>query len=801
MVSRHLARFCLICTALLPLARAAAQATDTTTTPAPAVADGDSTADRLFADLRADIQVQVGQKQLPALSLLAYDGETQQTWQIHFGTDGQTEQRPVNGSTVYRVGSVSKLLTDLCVMRWVEQARLDLDVPIQTYLPDFAPHNPFGTPITLRMLMAHRAGLVRESPVGNYFDASAPGLQATVESLNTTTLVYQPGTQTKYSNAGIAVVGYVLEKLAGKSFEQVIEQELLKPIGMSASSFQRTESVAERQALGWMWTYDGRRFPAVDFQLGTLPAGNLYASLEDLRQLMRLVIERGRVGDQQLLQIDTVNRMLSPRLDADGNPLGYGIGFRVNEFEGQRRVGHGGAVYGYATQVSVLPDAKLGVAVVATLDGANGIVERIADQALRVMLCARADQTPPQFDSTSDVPAPRIVQLAGLYGNDRGRVRLERNGDRLLLHQGSFVREVRLDGDRMVVDDRFGLGVELQRHADESISLGDQRYSRLDDICPPAAPEKWRGLIGEYGWDHNTLFIYEEQGRLHALIEWFYDYPLQELNDNEFAFPDYGLYHGEKLVFRRNAGGEATDVIAASVTFPRRAVGTADGVTFKIVPLRPVEELRTAAMAASPPTETRPTRQPELVELSQLDESIHLDVRYATTNNFMNERFYEAPRAFLQRPAAEALVRVHRKLKDDGYGLLIHDAYRPWFVTKMFWDATPPDLRDFVANPANGSRHNRGCAVDLTLYELASGRPVLMVSGYDEFSPRAFPEYAGGSERQRWHRRLLRTSMESAGFTVYEFEWWHFDYADWREYPLMNSPFSAASLGEPSRSG
>jgi D-alanyl-D-alanine dipeptidase len=229
--------------------------------------------------------------------------------------------------------------------------------------------------------------------------------------------------------------------------------------------------------------------------------------------------------------------------------------------------------------------------------------------------------------------------------------------------------------------------------------------------------------------------------------------------------------------------------VAASVRFPRRAVGPDDGQTFRITPLRPADELRAAALAAEPPRETQVPREPELVELVTLDPTIQLDIRYATTNNFMAAVFYAQPRAFLQRPAAEALLRVHRRLLTQGYGLLIHDAYRPWYVTKMFWDATPEELRDFVANPARGSRHNRGCAVDLTLYDRQTGQAVPMVAGYDEFSSRSFPRYPGGTSRQRWHRRLLRQAMEAEGFAVYEFEWWHFDYRDWQQYPIMNRPF------------
>jgi D-alanyl-D-alanine dipeptidase len=296
--------------------------------------------------------------------------------------------------------------------------------------------------------------------------------------------------------------------------------------------------------------------------------------------------------------------------------------------------------------------------------------------------------------------------------------------------------------------------------------------------------------MGEYGWDHNVLYIYEDRGTLWALIEWFYYYPLTEVSENEFAFPNWGLYPGERIVFARdNSSSEATAATAAGVKFPRRFFGAfADGV-FKIRPTRPVDELTADALDAEPPREVRPRRTPDLVEPSSLDAAIKLDIRYATTRNFLQTKIYDSAQAFLQRPAAEAVVRAQQALAKDGYGLLIHDAYRPWYVTKVFWDGTPEQFHAFVADPAEGSRHNRGCAVDLTLYDLATGEPITMVGAYDEFSPRSYPLYPGGDARQRWHRDLLRRAMEREGFTVFEAEWWHFDYRDWREYPIVNLRF------------
>jgi len=192
-----------------------------------------------------------------------------------------------------------------------------------------------------------------------------------------------------------------------------------------------------------------------------------------------------------------------------------------------------------------------------------------------------------------------------------------------------------------------------------------------------------------------------------------------------------------------------------------------------------------------PPKEDRAFRDVDLVELVTLDATIRLDVRYAGKNNGFGRPFYSEARAFLQRPAAEALVRVNRAVKAKGYGLLVFDGYRPWAVTKQFWDLTPADKKVFVANPKNGSRHNRGGAVDLTLYDLATGREVDMGGPYDEMTARSYVTYDKGPKDALLRRELLIDEMGKEGFFVYAFEWWHFDWKDFREYPILDVPFAA----------
>jgi len=735
------------------------------------------------------IEEEMNQKGLPALSIALVDDQ-EVVWARGFGLADPTDSIPATSETVYRVGSVSKLFTDIAVMQLVERGELDLDTPVTEYLTEFDPENPFGTPITLRHLMSHRSGLVREPPVGHYFDSSEPSLRETALSLNGTELVYAPETTAKYSNAAIAVVGYVLEHTQGVSFSTYLSRVVLEPLGMSKSAFQRDSGLDSDIAMGLMWTLDGREFEAPTFELGMAPAGSMYSTVEDLASFISVLLAGGETQDGRLLERQTLDEMWTPQFSAAEETVGFGIGFGISEFSGQRRIGHNGAIYGFATELAVLPEDKIGVAVVATKDFGNAVVERIANAALETMLSVREGGEPTVLVSSDAISPVTARRISGRYQSDEVGIELTEWAGRLFMQVdgGGSVMELRSLGDTLLVDDAHAHGIRLIA-TESAVSINGVTLTRVPDRKPPAAPSRWSGLIGEYGWDHNTLYVLERNGSLNVLIEWLLYYPLDQVGHDEYLFPETGLYAGENVVFTRTESGRASGVEVGGVKFERRQVGTAAGEVFRIEPLFPVEELRTIALEADPPVETDEFREPDLAEVIELDASVKLDVRYASTNNFMSAVFYDQPRAFLQRPAAEALVRAHRALGQLGFSLLIHDAYRPWYVTKMFWDATPVEHKIFVANPASGSRHNRGSAVDVTLYDIGAGQPVQMVGGYDEFSARSYARYPGGTSRQRWLRDLLRRMMEDEGFNVYEFEWWHFDHADWSAYPILNLTF------------
>ena len=745
------------------------------------VACSDPTTPSWETHIDAFISSELTAKEIPALSITIID-ENQVAWSKGYGE--ASPEVPTTSQTVYRVASVSKLFTALAVMQMVEDSLLSLDEPVTSWVPDFAPDKPYNTPITLRQLLSHRSGLVREPPVGHYFDDTSPTLSKTVESLNNTRLISEPTKRTKYSNAAVSLAGHILSQAAGMPFHEFVQSQLIKPMGLKNTSFAQREDLRNNLGKGYMWRYDTSDLTeAPVFELGIGPAGNLYTTTEDLGIFIRTLFAIERDERPDLLSAKSLREMWTVQFSDDSS--GFGIGFHVSDNNGQLRIGHAGMIYGYSTRVYALPGREIGVAVVANLDAVNSVVDRIAAYALDLVLASKSGNPLPTRPTYTLVDSVTARAVDGAYGEDI--VLTERNG-KLSIEKAPVRVTVRKENDVFVTDGRLGHGEYLSVSNDTLIS-GDGRFSRRParHAAPPSVEQQ--GLIGEYGWDHNVLYIYESEGQLHALIEWFFEYPLEKIADDLYRFPYYSLYAEETLKFARDDNGRAVEANLEGIVFNRRNIEPEDGAVFKIVPRAPMDSLRRIAMEATPPDEEGVFRDIDLVELISLDETIKLDIRYATRDNFMDEVFYTQARAFLQRPAAEALLSAHQSLKPYGYGLVVYDGYRPWYVTKMFYDATPDDLRHFVANPANGSRHNRGCAVDIGLYYLSSGKIAASVSGYDEFTPRAYSDYPGGSSEARYHRELLRDVMEEAGFTVYEAEWWHFDFKGWHHYPIVNETF------------
>jgi D-alanyl-D-alanine dipeptidase len=177
----------------------------------------------------------------------------------------------------------------------------------------------------------------------------------------------------------------------------------------------------------------------------------------------------------------------------------------------------------------------------------------------------------------------------------------------------------------------------------------------------------------------------------------------------------------------------------------------------------------------------------ELIDLEKFVPGLVLDIRYATKNNFTGEQIYTLSKAYARRPVAESLKKIQAELKTQGLGIKIFDAYRPYKATVKFYEVYHDTT--YVASPYRGSRHNRGCALDLTVIDLKTGEELKMPTGYDSFKKEAWPSTPVSDPVIRGNRKLLIDVMEKYGFKVNGSEWWHYDFKGWKNYEVMDIDF------------
>ena len=479
-----------------------------------------------------------------------------------FGFADKKKHVPASRDTVYRAGSISKLFTALATMQLAERGKLSIDQPITELWPDFRIVIPFpaAKPITLRQLMCHRAGMFRESPVGSYFDPSEPGLRATVRSIESCVLVYPPETKTKYSNVGVAVVGQTVASVAGLPFQDYARELLFRPMEMRHSGFVRTKPVSYQLATGYMLVPDDRgafrETEAPRFELGTLPAGNLYTTAEDLAIFLRVLFVGGRSGSTQVIKPETLAEMWTAQLTSDTN--GFGLGFLVGHANGKKNIGHSGAVYGFTSSIAAIPEDKLGVIVLANDDLASAAVERINNAAWRML---RDKKEAPEGGAS--VPASRDfygeyesesywAKIDGLSANFSGEKTTLRATGELTFEMNNRVMN---NGSLTFADDR------------QTFTAMGQKFERARKR--PLIPRAWKNLVGSYGPEFIPLIISERNGRLYAMTENMYDYALTPESDTVFKMPP-SLYTDERLVFHRNEKGKVHMAVLANVPLPRR---------------------------------------------------------------------------------------------------------------------------------------------------------------------------------------------------------------------------------------
>ena len=442
----------------------------------------------LEARIDAAARWEIDAKAVPSIAIALVD-RTGLVWSRAWGFADAAHAKPATVSDIYRAGSVSKLFTDTAIMRLVQAGTIDLDAPVKRYLPSFHPHNPFGGEITLRELMTHRSGLVREPPRGHYFDTDAKGQADTVASLNETTLAARPGTVTKYSNAALAVVGEVLARVTGKPYEQAVTDLVLAPLGMGASSMTLAP-VRARLAYSEMASFDGPRVPAPAFDLGTPAAGNLYTNVADLSRFVAMMLDHG--SKASLLRPATIDAMWRPQFPGDDAPRHFGLGFILGDLDGNRMVGHSGAVYGFSTELRLLPDAGIGVVVFSTVDSGNS-AGKLARYALQAWLADRASQPLPRYATSEPVRGGEGRRLSGWYSDGRASVGVRIYAGQLAIDGPEIAGKVRRAGDHYLIEDAQALDEHLAFAPDASwVELDGVRYRRGIQPEPPFSRAEFR---------------------------------------------------------------------------------------------------------------------------------------------------------------------------------------------------------------------------------------------------------------------------------------------------------------------
>ena len=475
---------------------------------------------------------------------------------------------PMREDTCFRIGSITKTFTSLAIMQLVERGQVDIDADIQTYLPGFSPINPFagrdsgpfGPQVTLRKLMSHTAGIVREPKSGHYLDAHRPPLEETVAELAQSTLKQDPSAGTMhYSNAGIAVVGLVIEKVSGLSYADYVHAHIMGPLGMKDTSAGMAPGIRERLAPADMWTLEGDS-PAPVFDLGGSPAGNVFSTTGDMARYARCLLRGGFAPDgAAIVSPASLREMWAPvgkRMAHGKITSGYGLCYGVAEVDGWTTVGHGGAVYGYASQMTLIPTAGLGVLIFATLDFANQIGSRLAEDALRVALAERnMGRVPGRSQSPPPISEEQFATLPGNYRDAASGevVEVKASGGKLYLMGEGVPLQIRPSGgDRFVIDGRiYGRDADyphlsLSFPAADSLFWKGSTWTRIADVPGEAPPPDIAPHLGEYGPDFNITYLTYSHGKLRCLIEYFCSHVCEPVDKDRFRM--HGILYEEEVL-------------------------------------------------------------------------------------------------------------------------------------------------------------------------------------------------------------------------------------------------------------
>ncbi len=475
---------------------------------------------RVVEHLERSIPVRMKRADIAGLSIAIVDDQ-RVLWARGFGVADPRDGRPATAKTVYRTGSVSKLFTALAALQMAERGRLDLDQPLGTVVPALrGALGPGADQVTPRRLMSHQAGLARDRIAGMWGPQPA-SFAALAASLTPDDLPFRAGAEWHYSNLGVTLLGHAVQEIAGIPFGRHLQQAVLAPIGMASASFGTGLAESADAAYG---ARNGK--PADDPPLRDVPAGGLSASVLDLARFLSMVFAGGRAGDTQVVSPATIDAMFRPQNDQVATDLGFRVGLGwmlstlgASTIEGAGTVAHhAGATMQFRSQVYALPRHRLGVVVLANSPAGDGAVDRIATEALALLLQARTGIAQPRQAAPElarmPMPAALLETLPGDYATLVGRVRIVRTSGGLAADAlgRRFALEQRTDGQLRMryallgvlpvdVPQLDAIGLTVQQVEGRALLVGQVGTTRMrlgERLAPQAISPAWRARIGRY---------------------------------------------------------------------------------------------------------------------------------------------------------------------------------------------------------------------------------------------------------------------------------------------------------------
>lgn len=323
--------------------------------------------------------------------------------------------------------------------------------------------------------------------------------------------------------------------------------------------------------------------------------------------------------------------------------------------------------------------------------------------------------------------------------------------------------------------------------------------------APADVPKDVKYILGFYYGNGENILIRENDGNLELLYRTLREdncfakaniFPLQKEHFDSYLMNEAGPITGSEanVSFERDKDGYGITCKVGGHRYSRYFLGTGNGenaLPFRLPAVNDWEKLCSDAEKAVMPAALAVGTQAQLVNLANIS-GLKLVAVYAGSDNCFGAPLYKSSNMYLAAEAAAALEKVNKELNTWGYGIMVWDAYRPWAISKLAYLALPDNKKFMLEDPdVKGSVHNTGLAVDVSLYDLTTENSVEMISGFDEPSMRQYSSYAGGTEKQRYLRSLLREIMAKHGFSGIEMEWWHFEYGDCSRYAHLNLPLES----------